>query len=542
MPELNQPSWSRRIAGMVSRYGLVGLACASLNVAIVWAGTEVLGLAYPLAAALTCPITIPLSYWLHRRITFDMPGPATLPEFLRFVLAQLSQFALGFAAMAAVVEWVRWRPWIALAIVSLLMMAYGFLASSSWVFGIWRAGESRRSSASQAASVGRRLRVLQVSAFFPAHGGGIEVVAGQLSRHLALSGVDVTWMAGGAAAERPSQAESPGVVIVQAKSFDVLERRVGLPAPVWSPASLQRLWRLIGSCDLVHVHDYLYVPTLAAILFARLRHRPVVLTQHVGEIAYESILARRLLQAINHTVGRVALAAATQVVFVGRPVQEHFGHFVRFRRSSRLIANGVDQEVFRPGPQASAPDAGDLRALFVGRFVEKKGLRLLRACMSVPGIRWEFVGRGPLSPEHWNAPTDMLRVRGVLAPREVADSMRRADVLVLPSHGEGFPLVVQEALACGTPVLVSQEVADAFPISDARCTWAVDLSADDAAARLRDTLASLARAPESIRAVRSVAVALAGQWSWDRCAESYLAIYCALTGLAPDIAARRVDS
>ena len=528
-----------RVAAMASRYGLVGLFCAALNVAIVWVGTEILRLSYGPAAALTCPITIPLSYWLHRRISFDVQGPSSVAEFLRFVLAQLSQFALGFALMALVVEFLHWRAWIAMATVSVLMMAYGFLTSSAWVFRVWR--KALPGAARADVSSPRALRVLQVSAFFPAHGGGIEVVAGQLARHLALSGVAVTWMAGGAAEERPAPEPGVPIAIDRASSFDVLERRLGLPAPVWSPASLRRLWRHVGACDIVQVHDYLYMPSLAALLFARLRRRPVVLTQHVGEIPYTSAFARGLLQAINRVVGRLALGAAAQVVFVGRPVQAYFERFVRFRRPPLLIANGVDQALYRP-TSAPPPPGPELRALFVGRFVEKKGLRLLQECMSVAGIRWEFVGRGPLSPEHWNVPAGVLVLRGVLAPQAVADAMRGADLLVLPSYGEGFPLVVQEALACGTPVLVSEEVADAFPLRDPGCVWAVDLSGEEAASRLRAALERMAADPAAIRVARPLAVALAGQWSWERCVGAYRAVYDDLTHPDAHRAERRVQS
>jgi len=510
-----------RLVAAVARYGGVGVACALLNVAILWLATERLRQPYPVGAAATCFITIPLSYFLHRWISFGIAAPPRWHEFARFVAAQLSQFALGFALLAAVVEGLGLRPWLAMVLVSGLMFAYGFVASSAWVFRLWRR---------PAPAPGGPLRVLQVSAFFPAHGGGIEVVAGELARRLARAGVAVAWMAGGPAGERADQ--EPGLVVDQAASVDFIERGLGLPAPIWSPGSLRRLWRRIGECDVVQVHDYLYFSSLAALCFAALRRRPVVLTQHICDIAFESRAARQVLRGLNRTLGRLVLGRVAQAVFVGRPVMACFEGFVRFRRPPLLVANGVDHALYHPDTARPArPPGAPLEVLFVGRFVEKKGLTLLRTSADLPGVRWTFVGRGPLSPAAWGLPPGALALPGVLPPASVADAMRDADVLVLPSKGEGFPLVLQEALACGTPVLTSSEVAAAFPRLDPACVLEVDIadpSEPGPAQRLRAAIESLARAPVRVRGARAAAATLAAQWSWEACVAAYLDVYRAL--------------
>jgi glycosyltransferase involved in cell wall biosynthesis len=366
------------------------------------------------------------------------------------------------------------------------------------------------------------LRVLLVSAFFAAHGGGIEAVAAQLAQRLAESRLQVHWMAGGARDECPAPSTTPGLRIDQARSIDLLERRLGLPAPIWGPGSLLRLWRAVGQAQVVHLHDVLYLHHLAAALFARLRGRPLVITQHVGEIPYSSAAARRVLALLNRHLVAPVLRSAQAVAFVARPVQQHFETLTHFDPPTTLIPNGVDLDRYHPLDVAPG-HAGPVQALFVGRFVEKKGLPMLRHCTGLPGMHWTFVGWGPMPPV--DGPTPGVTLAGRLPAADIVAHYQRAGLLVLPSTGEGFPLVVQEALACGTPVLVSAEVAEAFPSTDPRCVFAVELRCDDPVAALRQALQRLVADPARLRAARGPARELALQWSWERCTEAYRALY-----------------
>ncbi len=368
---------------------------------------------------------------------------------------------------------------------------------------------------------GKPLRVLQVSAFFPSHGGGIEVVAGQLAERLPAAGVALHWMASGRDGEHPP-ASASGLTIEAVPAWDPLEGRLGLPMPLWGLRGLLRLWRAVGRADLVHVHDYLYQPSLLATAFARLRRRPCVITQHIGEIPFRSPRLRALLETLNRRLGSRVLAGAAQAVFVGAPVMQYFAQRARFIRPPRLVPNGVDLQRFCP-PAAALPRSGPLQLLFVGRFVEKKGLPLLRRCLDLPGLHWTFVGWGPVPPVPESTP--QVTLAGRLPPAAIVPHYQAADLLVLPSTGEGFPLVIQEALACGTPVLVSREVALAFPARDEACVFEVDLQVADPAGALRERLRALAADPTRLRAARAAARRLAGQWSWERCAQAYRAAY-----------------
>ena len=505
------------------RFLAVGGGSALLNLALLWMLVDLLGVPYLVACAISFFALNGLGYLLNKSITFRRGRAVRWHELWRYFAVMAASLAANLALMALLVGVWRVPYLMASVVVTIVLAAVNFVAHRGVTF-------ADRAPPVAPTSTAAALRVLQVSAFFPAHGGGIEVVAGQLARRLAAGGVQVAWMAGGPQGERA--ADAPGLETDHAGSVDFIEHRLGLPAPIWNLGALRRLWRRAGDCDVVHVHDYLYFSSLMAILFAALRGRPVVLTQHIGDIAFESRAARTLLRVLNRTLGRLVLGRVAQVAFVGKPVMDHFDAFVRFRRPPRLLSNGVDHALYRPRDMPAAQASGaPLEALFVGRFVEKKGLPLLRECMGVAGVRWTFVGRGPLSPADWNLPSSSLRLPGVLPPAEVADAMRAADVLVLPSKGEGFPLVLQEALACGTPVLTSREVADAFPQIDPSCVLAVDvadLTEPGPAARLRQAIETLAREPARVRDAREAAAALAAQWSWERCVAAYVALYRSL--------------
>ena len=504
------------------RFLAVGGASALLNLALLWWLVSVCGVPYLVACTISFFALNALGYVLNKSITFQLGRDVRWHELWRYFAVMAASLAANLALMALLVGLCGMPYLAASVVVTLLLAAVNFAAHRELTFA--------RGAAGARPDAGAVLRVLQVSAFFPAHGGGIEVVAGELARRLAQAGIQVEWMAGGP--ERERAAEADGLRVDRAGSVDFIERRLGLPAPLWNVAALRRLWRRVGDCDIVQVHDYLYFSSLMAIAFARWRGRPVVLTQHIGDIAFESAFARRLLRTLNATLGRWVLGRVDQAVFVGKPVMAHFESFVRFARPPLLVSNGVDHLRYRPADAGAArPAPAALQALFVGRFVEKKGLALLRESASVPGVHWTFVGRGPLTPADWGIPAATLELPGVLPPEAVAAAMRAADVLVLPSKGEGFPLVLQEALACGTPVLTSREVADAFPQIDARCVIAVDVAdpaAPGPAQRLREAIEALAREPARVRGARDAAAALAAQWSWERCVDAYIAVYRSL--------------
>ena len=370
------------------------------------------------------------------------------------------------------------------------------------------------------------VRVTLVSHYFPAHRGGVERVAGLLAERLARAGVArIDWHA--------SDCDAPpalaGVQCVPAHGWNGLERSWGIPYPVWAPAALARLGRAAASAEVVHLHDCLYLPNLVAFMAARLAGRPVLVTQHIGFVPYRNPVLRFLVSAANRLVGAFVLGRATRVVFESDTVRTYFARFVRFRNESLLVPNGVDTEVFGPADAAQrealrarlGASAGTPLFLFVGRFVEKKGLPVLRALAErFPQARWVLAGWGPLDPGTWGLPN--VTVVRMPAVEDLLPLYQAADLFVLPSVGEGTPLAVQEAMACGTPALIGSETA-------AGCPGAPILSepagTEDDAARWAVRIESMLREPQTLHELRPRVAAFAREhWSWEQCVARYAAV------------------
>lgn len=312
------------------------------------------------------------------------------------------------------------------------------------------------SASPQASGAGR---LLVASNYFESHKGGIEIVAGQLARGLAAGqGFDVAWLAADSSAPAPDGA----VRAIALRSWNGIERLLGLPIPLPLPGAIATIVRAVRSSDVVMLHDTLYPSNLVAMFAAKRFGKPVLIVQHIGLVPYRSRIARTAMKLADRLVSRPMLASADQVVFISGLTRQHFSG-VRFRRPPQLIFNGIREELWTslPGRERPTPDS-PFTAIFVGRFVEKKGLPILRRlAAAMPHIRWLICGWGDERPEDWGLVN--VEVRRNLDGAQLRRAYGEADLLVLPSVGEGLPLVVQEALALGLAVIGGADLLDADP-------------------------------------------------------------------------------
>lgn len=186
-------------------------------------------------------------------------------------------------------------------------------------------------------------------------------------------------------------------------------------------------------------------------------------------IPYKNSLLRIILSIINKTLGKFILQKADKVVFISNNVKMYFEQFCD-NRNFELHANSVNVRQFIMYPDIKKNFLNyelhsqnyTNKILFVGRFTEKKGIPLiLELAKTFPTILWIFVGWGKLDP--LDSGLQNIKVFKDIDHKKVTDFYNIADYLILPSYGEGFPLVIQEAFSCGVPVITTLENAQAHP-------------------------------------------------------------------------------
>jgi glycosyltransferase involved in cell wall biosynthesis len=288
--------------------------------------------------------------------------------------------------------------------------------------------------------------------------------------------------------------------------------------PEWLlPRDTRRdLARLVGEADVVHLHNVWQPILLAAARECRRRKRPYVVMLNgnldpwsLGQKPWKKKLA--LLVAVRRMLDGAA------ALHVGNEAEKELVRPLALAAPATIIPNGVFFEEIEPLPERgtfreSRPVLQSRRfLLFLGRLHHKKGLDVLAeafACLADrhPDVDLVVVGPDDGARGPFEKTMTELRLRqrvhmlGSLFGAEKYAALVDAECFCLPSRQEGFSAAVIEALACGTPVVISKgchfpEVAEAgagavVDLDSATVAAAIDRVISDADLRGRQRLAA----------------------------------------------------
>jgi teichuronic acid biosynthesis glycosyltransferase TuaC len=272
--------------------------------------------------------------------------------------------------------------------------------------------------------------------------------------------------------------------------------------------------------DLIDAH-YFYPDGVAAVMLGRHFGKPVVITARGTDLNLiaQYRLPRLMIQwAAAHAAGLVTVCRALKdkLVALGVP-----GDRVN------VLRNGVDLQRFRPVDRESVRQRlrfTGTTLLSVGNLVPLKGHDIaIRALTLLPRCSLVIAGHGP----EYMALADLAREIGVahrvtfaggLSQEDLRLYYGAADALVLASSREGWPNVLLESLACGTPVVSRNVGGTPEVIASPAAGLLFDERTPEELARAVARL--FERAPD-----RSATRRYAEQYSWDATTEGQLQLF-----------------
>lgn len=163
---------------------------------------------------------------------------------------------------------------------------------------------------------------------------------------------------------------------------------------------------------------------------------------------------------------KALLKKADGIIILSKNMFPEIEKMGAINKEIEVIPNGVDIDLFRP-LRKYTPNLFEKRILYVGRLDVRKGIDTLfyafreiiknmKAKLIIAGTGKEKYNLFNLA-KHLSIPVDFL---GKVQHEDLPGIYNQADLFVLPSLYEAFPLVALEAMACGIPTIVS----DAIPI------------------------------------------------------------------------------
>src|SRR5258708_4492777 len=248
-----------------------------------------------------------------------------------------------------------------------------------------------------------------------------------------------------------------------------------LAAPAIAPA----MRKLLPPVDIVHTQMPFVYPTLVAGRPAYSATKPLFYNRRgvfrPSRLGYRGLKKRLYMELVEKPIMR----RASGLIALTPDEMERYGGW-GIKTPCRVVPNGIDVAQFRRAPRTASLLALDIKQLdqvilFLGRLHPAKGVDLLvdaffRVASQHPDAVLVIAGpdeRGFSQKIRDQATRQNLahriRIPGMVMGDLKIDLLARADLFVLPSMGEGQSIAVLEALASGTPVILSPECN--FPVA-----------------------------------------------------------------------------
>jgi glycosyltransferase involved in cell wall biosynthesis len=359
------------------------------------------------------------------------------------------------------------------------------------------------------------MQILHVLQTLDPNYGGPPMVASRLAAAQAALGhrVSVLSYVAPSRADAVARATSATPNIAAVERIDLDPER-GLAA-IRARAARGRLARLTADANVVHIHG-VWEPIVKAAADAARRNGTPYVIRPFGTLDPWCLAQKKWKKKVALALGYRRMLRDATCIHALNADEARFVEDLRLGTPIRVIPNGIFPEEFSALPErgsfyAEHPELeGAPYVLFLSRIHYKKGVDYLASAFSQlarkdPRIRLVVAGPDEGARESFEADvkaaglSHRVHLTGPLLGRAKLAAFVDATCFCLPSRQEGFSVAITEALACGTPVVITEPCH--FPeVAEAGAGEVVPLDADSVAAALTRVLEN-----EGLRARMSAA-------------------------------------
>jgi glycosyltransferase involved in cell wall biosynthesis len=316
--------------------------------------------------------------------------------------------------------------------------------------------------------MGRKLRILMPSIYFPPRQGGIESHVYFLARELVRRGHSVKVITTKTEAASPASETMDGIQVRRLPSFG--KHFVG-----WTLGSIfstPEIAYAAGDFDLVHCHTF--ASALGGSVAALLKRRPLVVTVH------SSHFLRLAGNAAMRPLLNLVLRKAGALLSTSKEIDGVVADLVPGAWTVPIV-NGIDTDTFRPVPGSLDRNEGEFLIVCPRRLVAKNGVEFLIRAMAILKKRLTarlfITGDGPLRTELGRLATalgvgEWVVFMGGVDNARMPSVYCSADLVVVPSLVEATSIAALEAMSCervvaasrvgGLPEIIDEEVGILF--------------------------------------------------------------------------------
>lgn len=369
------------------------------------------------------------------------------------------------------------------------------------------------------------MKIVQLTPYFYPHLGGVESHVLELSKQLKKKGHEV--------------------LVVTTKLEGTKDRSLveGVPVKRVEPFTIQFSTPIIPDLskslmeedfDILHSHSPPPLLSFFGLRNAKKRDIPFVFTYHC-DMEIPNIFGPLIVSLYMRTIGTYTVSQADKII----TTTDTYGATSRvvWQEDAEVIPNAVDTNRFNPNNDGSwvrekLRITDEKLVMYVGRIVYHKGLEyFVRSAKHLgPDVKHLLVGTGEFRPEleriiEEEGLENKVMFAGRVPNKDLADYYAATDVFVLPSVSrlEAFGIVALEAMASGTPVIVSDIPGVREVIVEGKHgLLAEPMNSRDLAGKIRTILRNPEMAEKMGKNGRKRVV---NKFTWEKVADDIMEIY-----------------